>query len=433
MRHRIAILLCLLAAPVARAGLHCPEETFAELPTQWRGFLLDQRLLRVAALPPVGDATPGAIRARYLQAAERLAARKERTADEAADLGGLYLRLGEVNKALAVLRPAQREHPTHYRLASNLGTAWQLSGELVQAAAALETAVRLAPAKFVKAEELQLRLVRQRSSEKRGETGLDDLFGIRFVGPSGRYEPGRLDASEVKKLPPDAVARLQQLALWLPADARLLWQLAELAAAGGDLATAAAMLDGCVTEFGLRHPDLREHRQAVRAAADARAARPDERTDHQGHGLTFKAKSSRPLVERPDALALPPIDPRGVNRLPWAVVNETVLDRQFRPTFPRYLQDLDGKQVTLTGHMQPLGDDLECAAFLLVEYPIGCWYCEMPSPADIILVELEKDQVQAFTRGPLRITGRLTLNRDDPERFLYVLRDARAQVDKEAK
>ena len=84
------------------------------------------RLSGGGLLAPVGDATPGAIRARYLQAAERLAARKERTADEAADLGGLYLRLGEVNKALAVLRPAQREHPTHYRLASNLGVRFMM-------------------------------------------------------------------------------------------------------------------------------------------------------------------------------------------------------------------------------------------------------------------------------------------------------------------
>jgi tetratricopeptide (TPR) repeat protein len=431
MRHGIAILLCLLFAPLARAGLHCPEETFAELPTQWRGFLLDQRLLRTAALVPMGNVPPGAVRARYLQAAERLAALDNRSADQSADLGGLYLRLGQVNKALAVLRPAQRDNPNHYRLASNLGTAWQMSGELAQAAAVLETAVRLAPEKYAKAEALQLRLVRLRLREMSGQTGLGDLFGIRFVGPSGKYEPGRLDVAEVKKLPADAVAGVQQLALWLPADARLLWQLAELAAAGGDVPTAAAMLDGCVTEFGLRHPDLREHRQAVRAAADALAARPDERPEHTENNLTFKARSSRPLQERLDAGPLPPIDPKGTNRLPWALINETVLDRQYRPTFPRYLQDLDGKQVTLTGHMQPLGDDQECAAFLLVEYPIGCWYCEMPSPSDIILVELEKDKVQNFTRGPVKITGRLALNRTDPERFLYVLRDARSVADKE--
>ena len=94
--------------------------------------------------------------------------------------------------------------------------------------------------------------------------GLDDLFGVRYVGPGGKYAAGRLDDAQRKALPDDAPALVQQLALWLPADGRLLWQVAELAAVTGDVATGAAVLDGCVTEFGMRNPELREHRQACR-------------------------------------------------------------------------------------------------------------------------------------------------------------------------
>jgi hypothetical protein len=132
-------------------------------------------------------------------------------------------------------------------------------------------------------------------------------------------------------------------------------------------------------------------------------------------------------VTKLDQTPLPPIDPKGVNALPWAVVTETTLDRQYKPTFPKYLKELDGKQVTLTGYMQPLGDDLECAAFLLIEYPVGCWYCEMPEMTGMVFVELPAGKTRSLTRGMLRVTGKLVLNGDDPENFLYSLRQAKVE------
>ncbi len=74
----------------------------------------------------------------------------------------LYVRMGETAKALEVLQPAQRAHPKNFRLAANLGTAWQLNGDLDQAAACLEQSADLAPAQYQRAEKLHLRLVRLR-------------------------------------------------------------------------------------------------------------------------------------------------------------------------------------------------------------------------------------------------------------------------------
>src|SRR5262249_45769416 len=161
----------------------------------------------------------------------------------------LYVRLGEVERALAVLRPAQQQAPYHYRLAANLGTAWQLAGDLGRAETLLELAVRLAPGRLQRAEELHLALVRRPPREPKGPAGPDDLLGV------------PLPPDEAKKLPADAAARAQLLALWLPHDARLLWLLAELAAAGGDAASAAALADACVGELGLARPELRERRR----------------------------------------------------------------------------------------------------------------------------------------------------------------------------
>src|SRR5262249_7401294 len=137
MRRWIVCLLVLPLLPLAaRAGVYHSSETMAELPAQWRGFLLDQRLLRLAALPPRPGQPVNAVRQRYLADAE--ARRKtigtgKPTADQAADLGAIYLRLGDVNQALEYLLPAQREHPEHFRLTANLATALHQSGELNRA------------------------------------------------------------------------------------------------------------------------------------------------------------------------------------------------------------------------------------------------------------------------------------------------------------
>ena len=129
LRFGLALLVVLSVASAARAGLYYSGETFAELPSRWRGFLLDQRTLRNLAVKPKADSPVSPTRHRYEEAAAALEkARRDRalTADETADLGAVFLRLGEVNKALDILRSGQRQHPQHFRSVSNLGTAWQL-------------------------------------------------------------------------------------------------------------------------------------------------------------------------------------------------------------------------------------------------------------------------------------------------------------------
>jgi hypothetical protein len=427
------MLSILAGSSTAHAGLYYSGEQLAELPSQWRGFLLDQRLLRNVAIKPMPKQPPSPLRKEYEQAAAELRRHgqtRQLTADELADRGALEIRLGEVSLALETLRAAQRQFPLHFRIAANLGTAWQLHGDLAQAADCLQQAVRLAPGKLQKAEELQLILVRQRQRPGHDSQALDDLFGIRYVGDSGAYEPGRLAAAERKKLPSDAVALVQQLALWLPADGVLLWQLAELANAHGDPKTAAAIMDGCVTEFGLHAAELRQHRRLVRAAAETVAQTSASPADgiklaHQQHAGGVRTRSKRPLLRKIVMGHLPAVRVAGVNALPWDVLAETQVDRRLQPTFSPYLEELDGKEVSLNGFMQPLTEGREANRFLLIEYPVGCWYCEMPELAGIVLVELPPDRTFRLTRGLVKITGHLTLNRGDPERFLYTIGKAK--------
>ncbi len=433
---RIAILLSalFLAASTARAGLHYSGESVAELPSQWRGLLTDLRTLRNIAVKPTVTLPASPMRKHYeeeLRKLQEAAQARKLTADEQADLGALLVRLGETEQALRVLRQAEREHGRHYAIAANLGTAWQLAGNLDQAAEALRGAVALAPDKLRKAEELHLKLVQLRQREPRGHQELDDLFGVRFVAESGRFEPGKLSSAQRKKLPGDAVALVQQLCLWLPHDPRLLWQLGELANAHGDVKAAADLFEVCVGQFALGARALREHRLLVRDAAVelAKQQRPGSdaaKAEHAAHAGAIVPKSRRPLAgRRLDLSTLPPINKEGTNPLPWLLLLETQVDRNFRPTFPGRLKELDQLQVTLTGFLQPLTDDLELSGFLLIEYPTGCWYCEMPEVTGIVYVELPEGKSINFTRNMMKITGRLKLNATDPEDFLFTIKDAR--------
>jgi hypothetical protein len=214
---------------------------------------------------------------------------------------------------------------------------------------------------------------------------------------------------------------VQQLALWFPADGRLLWQFGELCNAYGDVRSAAASLDGCVTEFALGSPDLRKRRLIYRAAADELAKKPG----HELHKTNLKVKSSRPLVKAFDEALLPAIENDKTNALPWPVMAATVIDMRGKPTFVKYLDKLDGKTVSLMGFMQQTTDTLTVSSFLLLEYPVGCWFCETPDPTGLISVEMKDGRQIETRRGLVKVTGTLVLNRDDPESYLFSLKDAR--------
>ncbi|MBY0460929.1 MAG: hypothetical protein K2V38_26720 [Gemmataceae bacterium] len=421
----LALLLVFAPAP-ARAGLHYSGEQFSELPSRPSGFLTDHRALRAAGYERP-DGLPSPLRDDYLAALgrlEKLAKTRALTPDEIADLGALHIRLGQPDKALNVLAPAVRKSPEHFRIAANLGTAFQLAGDLERAATQLEEAARLAPEKLKPFEQAHLRLVKLRLKEGKEAnrfTAVDDLFGVKYVGAKGAPEAGKIAEAELKKLPADALVTTQQLMLWLPADSRLLWQFGELCNALGDVRSAAAVLDGCVTEFNLASPDLRQRRLLYRAAADELAQQPED----EQHRTALKVKSSRPLVKAFDESLLPAIDASSVNQLPWPVLAATTVGAKGKPSFIKYLEQLDGKTVTLTGFMQATKDDLSPSNFLLLEYPVGCWFCEVPDPMRLLSVEMKAGKTADLRKGLVKVTGKLELNRTDPEGYLFSLKDAR--------
>jgi tetratricopeptide (TPR) repeat protein len=234
-------------------------------------------------------------RVKELEAAE---ARGTLGRDDAINLGAYYIRLGQPEKAVRLLEPRAREG--HFLLLANLATAHELSRSADGPDLALryrEQALAAWPSiysgwttwmlnSYRKAEQYHLKLLTLRQERARQAAGrpgplqLDNLFPrVRFGGPGGKYEVGGISPAQWGEVPPDASNVVMQLLLWLPFDDGLHWLLGELLNASGDVAGAAAMMktvvekppDPANPQWAVNiPPELREHYQAVSAAAAAR-------------------------------------------------------------------------------------------------------------------------------------------------------------------
>lgn len=408
-------------------GVYYSQESYNELPSQWRGLLMDQRQLRQLGIEPKPNQTSTELRKKYLQDLSRLdklSKEKKLLPEEFSDLGALLIRLNQAPQALETLRKADREYPQNFRILSNLASAWQTLGEFDRAIQVSEQAIALAPGKYVGAEKLHLFWINQLKKQKAGQK-VDNLFSLQFQSQAGKYLPGGIDPAQLKNIPADAIASVQLLALWFPADPFLLMQLAEIANASGDPEVALAMMDGCVTEFGLREILLLEHRRILKEYVQARKTAKDEK--HQDHKNWFLPKSMRPFALDKMELDLPPVKSNAVNLLPWLVLAQTQVDRKALAQYPAYLKQLENQKVQIEGHMQPVGEEHEFSTFLLLENPVGCWYCEMPSLNGMVLIELKDSKVVRMSRQAQIIRGKLQLRKDDPEKFLFTILEAEMQ------
>ncbi|MDY3554839.1 tetratricopeptide repeat protein [Gemmata sp. JC717] len=124
-----------------------------------------------------------------------------------------------------------------------------------------------------------LKLFRLRMEEARSrptpENELPDaIFPVNFA----QVADGALVPAERAKLPPDALATVQQLVLWFPHDTRLYWLLAEVYAARGEFAAAERIMNECVSSLAYSNRKvLMAHREAVvKAAKEKGPTNPEE-------------------------------------------------------------------------------------------------------------------------------------------------------------
>jgi tetratricopeptide (TPR) repeat protein len=249
------------------------------------------------------DGQPNPDRRAFLQRVQQRTQRRPHTGHEAALWAVDLLRLGQVDEALDLLSPYLRERQPDYFVVVVLGHIYAERGDW-------RTALRyhregLLDVQFplqvpgLTAQQrnwwAQLdrdyvphyyRIHQQEADKRQGLSPADiaqqlveeevfPLFPVptrgqpepvpvRFVNAQGEYEPGRLAPAEQAKLPPDAIAIVQQLLFWHPTDTRLLWLLGELYAARGEVDAASQLLEACTwgRQYGNRRL-LMEHRQLL--------------------------------------------------------------------------------------------------------------------------------------------------------------------------
>jgi hypothetical protein len=285
----------------AQAGLYTtdlplpgpfPNSAGEVKPLPFNVFLGELGRLLQASQPPTPSSEAGTGsqpgKTPYEKNDERIRALKAKetagtlTDDDRINLGEALIRQNNPLEASRVLRPAAG---TNFRAASNMATAQFLNGELQSAHDNLLTALDLWPQeapgftpeqlRWLRQAEIQFRtLIRLRLQEAAAQARakqrrpqpvetVDGLFPVQFIGESGEFEAGKIAEAEKQKLPPNALAITQQLVLWLPTDARLLWLLGELYNAQGDMQAAGKIFIDCVDQRRFDAPALLSHRQVV--------------------------------------------------------------------------------------------------------------------------------------------------------------------------
>ncbi len=195
------------------------------------------------------------------------------TIEDRLQASAVLIRRRKFEDAQAVLRPVatQVDELDNIPLQSNFATALHLSGDTRNAYEVLRPVVKtywqkpwseLPAARqalysklgwsvavydlYREYDTYYLKLLRLRRLEKKPaileppdrlfDDGKDPPTPVKFLGESGQFEAGRIAAAEKAKLPPRALAIVQQLCVWLPDDQRLYWLLGELYNAQGDRA-----------------------------------------------------------------------------------------------------------------------------------------------------------------------------------------------------
>ena len=124
------------------------------------------------------------------------------------------------------------------------------------------------------------------------------------------------------------------------------------------------------------------------------------------------AQAPAPLPERKDVVSW---------RLLAQVELVKVKDR-FQPQFSAGVAALDAREVKVQGFMLPLEMGDKQSHFVLAAMPQDCAFCMPGGPES--MVEVKARQPITYGMGPVVLSGRLAVLKDDPAGIFYRLTDA---------
>ena len=93
------------------------------------------------------------------------------------------------------------------------------------------------------------------------------------------------------------------------------------------------------------------------------------------------------------------------------------------PEFSDEIKQLEGKEIVLQGFIIPFEGMLKPKHIILSSLPIdACFFCGTGGPETVAEVYL-KDEIK-YTARPVRIKGKLKINKNSVDEMMYVLKDA---------
>lgn len=149
---------------------------------------------------------------------------------------------------------------------------------------------------------------------------------------------------------------------------------------------------------------------------------PEHGTQHST-GIAIDAATSA-------TLARASVNGKSMVPLDFALLKTTQVGRKPPPIYLPKLSAVQGRDVAIAGYMAPYDDLKNLHQFMLMNVPVGCYFCAPPSPLEVVFVR-QREKKTEYIDGPIMVKGRMLLWTDqqaerDPmhEMFLYVIDDA---------
>ena len=105
-------------------------------------------------------------------------------------------------------------------------------------------------------------------------------------------------------------------------------------------------------------------------------------------------------------------------------ISEDQFGELYVPVFSENIKKLEGKEVEADGYIIPFEGMFKPEHIILSSLPLAeCFFCGSGGPETVMEVMLSSPI--KYTSKRVKVRGKLTLNAKDPEKLMYILKDAR--------
>jgi hypothetical protein len=109
-------------------------------------------------------------------------------------------------------------------------------------------------------------------------------------------------------------------------------------------------------------------------------------------------------------------------------ISEDQFGELYVPVFSDNIKKLEGKVVEADGYIIPFEGMFKPEHIILSSLPLAeCFFCGSGGPETVMEVMLSSPI--KYTSKRVKVRGKLTLNASDPEKLMYILKDAQLIAD----